>query len=76
MKKEVLQEQFRQIAIDKDTAPNTGRETFHQTLLTKLFIEMLNDFNEITSKYNIRLMRLTVAIALLTLVMVLKMFIG
>jgi uncharacterized membrane protein len=41
----------------------------------KLYMEIINDFNEKTGRYNIIIAFLTVVIAVLTLVMVIKMFI-
>ena len=42
---------------------------------SKLFMEIIHDFNEKTGRYNFIIASLTVVIAFLTLVMVIKMFI-
>lgn len=78
MKKEELDKRLKEIETEKNTVSagkinDPQRVIYHQVELNEFFIELINDFNEVTSRYNRWLIGLTVVIALLTLVMVAKM---
>ncbi len=79
MKKEELEKDLIDIEIKAGKAEycrNADISATEQAMLTRLFMKLLNDFNESTNKYNKWLIRLTWAIAILTVVMVWKMLTG
>lgn len=69
MIKEKLEQKFKDLEKTYHEMPSLQYQT------NKLFMEIINDFNEKTGRYNIIIAFLTVVIAVLTLVMVIKMFI-
>jgi hypothetical protein len=78
MKKEELEQLIAEIESQRGNGSCTySTETVsnEQVKLNKLYVRLINEFNETTGKYNCWLVRLTWAIALLTLVMVIKLFI-
>ena len=77
MKKEELENCIAEIESQRGDASCTyGIETVanEQIKLNKLFVRIINEFNEKSDKYNRSLIRLTWAIAILTAVMVVKMY--
>ncbi|OGW94837.1 MAG: hypothetical protein A3K16_03280 [Omnitrophica bacterium RIFCSPLOWO2_01_FULL_45_24] len=79
MKKKDLELEISRIESERKNPEHTySVETVanEQVKLNKLYIRLISDFNEVTNKYNKWLVRLTWAIAILTLVMVIRMFTG
>ena len=79
MTKEELEQEIKNIEAERGNPSQTysaEKMINEQVRLNKLFIRLINDFNESTNKYNKWLMRLTWAIAILTAVMVWKMLVG
>lgn len=78
MKKEELEQCIVKIESQRGDASCTyGIETVanEQVNLNKLYVRLINEFNEKSDKYNRSLIGLTWVIAILTVVMVVKMFI-
>ena len=76
MKKEELEQRIKEIESQRGNSSNSySTETVvnEQIKLNKLYIHLINSFNETTDRYNRWLIRLTLVIAILTAVMVVKM---
>ncbi len=74
MKRDDLKKELAEIEnFQSSETKSTERITNQLYRLNKLNVRLLRDFNEVTGKYNCRLLVLTVVIAFLTLVMVVKM---
>jgi len=79
MKAGTLKKRIEDIEADpryKFAYSNDATATAKLIAVINLLMELTNDFNESTNKCNKWLIRLTWVIAILTLVMVVKMFIG
>ena len=74
MNREDLHKEFERIGRDRNTVPHKDQEIRHQVLLTELFIRLLNEYNESTSKFNFWLIILTAVLAVLTFIMTIKIF--
>ena len=76
MKKKDLEERFKELEKKYPYHKVNHTEMFNlQYDINKLYMELIRDFNEKTGLYNIIIAFLTVVIAVLTSVMVIKMFV-
>ena len=72
MKKEELKDKIKTVEPKEGTVSYNTNETItthHLAELTKIYIEIINDFNMSAEKYNKRLLWYTIAIAILTFIM-------
>lgn len=77
MKRKEFQKRISEIESKRGDAScsySTEKMMNEQVRLFKFFVELLNDFNEETSRHNRWLIVLTIVIAILTLVLTVKTF--